>query len=285
MSKPSTPRGYEYILFVPPRTAHALQWEGECAGVDGALSTFGADEAYANSELAARLPKYISSAAEVYASLPPSPSPSASSQPLPPPSKRRRSTLLKLFASLSSSSSSSPSATDVFTSSAGSGPSALSAFNSFDKSDPPHLVLAAALASDSAKPLARVVENLRIRKSPAELALMARAGEISAEAHRRVMRFARPGGTEANLQATFEYHCALAGSERPAYVPVVASGANALVIHYTRNDCVLGQDDVSASYGEGCGEVVMRGQWNRGHGVPVSLSSFPLTPLHFQCSR
>ncbi|TXT04717.1 uncharacterized protein COLE_07536 [Cutaneotrichosporon oleaginosum] len=73
---------------------------------------------------------------------------------------------------------------------------------------------------------------------------MARAGEISARAHCQVMRFARAGGTEANLQATFEYHCALGGSERPAYVPVVASGANALVIHYTRNDCVLGQDDM-----------------------------------------
>jgi intermediate cleaving peptidase 55 len=109
-------------------------------------------------------------------------------------------------------------------------------------------VLSAALASDAAKPLARVVENLRIRKSPAELELMARAGKISAEAHRQVMRFARPGGTEANLQATFEYHCALGGSERPAYVPVVASGSNALVIHYTRNDCVLGQDDVSRAF-------------------------------------
>lgn len=241
VSKPSSPRGYEYILFVPPRTAHALQWEGECAGVDGALSTFGADEAYPNTDFASRLPRYLSSAAEVYASLPPSPSPSASSQPLPPPSRRRRSSLLKLFSSLSSTSSPSdgPSATV----------SSLSAFSAFDKSDPPHLVLAAALASENAKPLARVVENLRIRKSPAELALMARAGEISGEAHRRVMRFARAGGTEANLQATFEYHCALAGSERPAYVPVVASGANALVIHYTRNDCVLGQDDVSRGVG------------------------------------
>ncbi|BEI87082.1 hypothetical protein CcaverHIS002_0704280 [Cutaneotrichosporon cavernicola] len=223
VSKPSSPRGYEYTLFVPPRTAHALQWEGECAGVDGALKTFGADEAYANTDLASRLGSYLTSAAEVYASLPPSPSPSASSQPHPPPS-RRRSSLLKLF--------------HLDTPSTGS-------FNwkSFNN-DPPHLVLSAALASDAAKPLARVVENLRIRKSPAELELMARAGAISAEAHRQVMRFARPGGTEANLQATFEYHCALGGSERPAYVPVVASGANSLVIHYTRNDCVLGQDDM-----------------------------------------
>lgn len=53
------------------------------------------------------------------------------------------------------------------------------------------------------------------------------------------MRFAEPGRTEAQLAAHFEYICALDGSQRPAYVPVVASGANALVIHYTNNDCVL----------------------------------------------
>jgi intermediate cleaving peptidase 55 len=32
--------------------------------------------------------------------------------------------------------------------------------------------------------------------------------------------------------------CALSGSERPAYVPVVASGANSLIIHYTTNNHV-----------------------------------------------
>lgn len=53
------------------------------------------------------------------------------------------------------------------------------------------------------------------------------------------MRFAESGGSEAHLVAHFEYVCALAGSQRPAYVPVVASGANSLVIHYTENDCLL----------------------------------------------
>lgn len=47
------------------------------------------------------------------------------------------------------------------------------------------------------------------------------------------MRFAKVGGTEAALAAHFEYQCALGGAERPAYVPVVASGS---VNHgYSRN--------------------------------------------------
>jgi intermediate cleaving peptidase 55 len=53
------------------------------------------------------------------------------------------------------------------------------------------------------------------------------------------MRFAEPGASEAHLVAHFEYICSLAGSQRPAYLPVVASGANSLVIHYTENDCLL----------------------------------------------
>lgn len=38
------------------------------------------------------------------------------------------------------------------------------------------------------------------------------------------MRFAQPGMSEYALAAHFEYACALDGSQRPAYVPVVASG-------------------------------------------------------------
>lgn len=38
------------------------------------------------------------------------------------------------------------------------------------------------------------------------------------------MRFTRPGLSEAVIAAHFEYLCALSGSQRLAYVPVVASG-------------------------------------------------------------
>lgn len=38
------------------------------------------------------------------------------------------------------------------------------------------------------------------------------------------MAFCRPGMCESDLAARFEYTCALMGSDRVAYVPVVASG-------------------------------------------------------------
>lgn len=43
-SAPSTSRGYKYTLFVPPRDAHEALWGGEVSGIEGALTTFGADE-------------------------------------------------------------------------------------------------------------------------------------------------------------------------------------------------------------------------------------------------
>lgn len=102
----------------------------------------------------------------------------------------------------------------------------------------PHLTLHAALQSGRASRLEPTVERLRLIKSPAELALMRTAGEISAYAHTQVMAYASANGgvrtsqrtgaerrkREDELAAVFEYHCALEGAERPAYVPVVASG-------------------------------------------------------------
>jgi len=89
------------------------------------------------------------------------------------------------------------------------------------------------------KPLAPLVGALRSVKSECEVEVMKASAEISSRAHAKTMRFAQPGLSEAALQAHFEYICARGGAQRPAYVPVVASGGNALIIHYTRNDHLL----------------------------------------------
>ncbi|WWD18077.1 hypothetical protein CI109_102524 [Kwoniella shandongensis] len=221
-SQPSSPRGYKYTLFVPPKDAHETLWEGERCGVEGATSIFGADEAYPNTSLSTFLPNLlsVSSGQQIYAALPPKPSPSASSQPFHPPSPRRRSSLLKLFSPSSFSST------------------------ELNPSDPPHLLLAAALTSELALPLEKPLQQIRMVKSPIELQMMKRAAEISSAAHAKVMRAARAGSRERELEAIFEFECNMMGSERQAYVPVVASGANALVIHYTRNDCTLDKDNL-----------------------------------------
>lgn len=62
------------------------------------------------------------------------------------------------------------------------------------------------------------------------------------------MRFAEPTSTssltESSLVSHFEYLTSLAGSPRLAYVPVCASGASALTIHYTKNLLPLHSGDL-----------------------------------------
>ncbi|KAI5116860.1 hypothetical protein M0805_009170 [Coniferiporia weirii] len=96
-----------------------------------------------------------------------------------------------------------------------------------------------ALPSSKRRSLAAELGKMRSVKSKAEQQVMLQAAQISGRAHAKTMRFTDPGMPESSLAAHFEYLCALHGSQRPAYVPVVASGANALIIHYTSNDQIV----------------------------------------------
>jgi len=59
----------------------------------------------------------------------------------------------------------------------------------------------------------------------------------------QVMRFARPGLTEHHLTSHFTYHASLRGGSREAYVPVCASGQQALTIHYLENNRPIKQGE------------------------------------------
>lgn len=54
------------ILFVRPRDPEREQWDGDRAGIEGAKTIFGADEAYPISELRQRLPEYILNAEHLH---------------------------------------------------------------------------------------------------------------------------------------------------------------------------------------------------------------------------
>jgi Xaa-Pro aminopeptidase len=79
-----------------------------------------------------------------------------------------------------------------------------------------------------------IVDQLRAHKSPAELALLRKAGEISAEGHRAAMTAPEPGH-EYELQAVVEYTFARLGGERPAYGSIVGSGPNGTQLHYMKD--------------------------------------------------
>lgn len=87
--------------------------------------------------------------------------------------------------------------------------------------------------------VAQLIHEQRLIKSEAELALLRHAGEISARAHVRAMRTARPGLYEYHLQAELEHEFLWHGGRAPAYSTIVGSGVNACVLHYIENDAPL----------------------------------------------
>ena len=92
--------------------------------------------------------------------------------------------------------------------------------------------------------LSHLLHDLRLYKSAAELKLMRRAARITADAHIRAMRTARPGGSEAELEAEIVHEFMKNGARFPAYPCIVGAGRNACVMHYVRNDAPLKDGDL-----------------------------------------
>jgi Xaa-Pro aminopeptidase len=89
-----------------------------------------------------------------------------------------------------------------------------------------------------------LLDEMRLIKDADEIALMSRAGVISAAAHRRAMQIARPGLHEYQLEAELLHEFRNSGSQAPAYGSIVATGANTCVLHYRAGDTVLKDGDL-----------------------------------------
>jgi len=105
-----------------------------------------------------------------------------------------------------------------------------------------------------------LLHDLRLRKSPEEIAWMQRAIDIAGEAHRAAMRETRPGMYEHEIEALVEYVFRRNGAQGWAYPSIVAGGDNATVLHYTTNDCALRDGellliDAGAELGCYCADV------------------------------
>ncbi|KAF9131553.1 hypothetical protein BGW39_001664 [Mortierella sp. 14UC] len=84
----------------------------------------------------------------------------------------------------------------------------------------------------------------RINKTPIEIALSREATRITSDAHRLVMKSARSGMFEYQLEALFRYECARQGAKNQAYLPIVGTAVNAAYLHYTRNDTQIKDGDL-----------------------------------------
>jgi Xaa-Pro aminopeptidase len=91
--------------------------------------------------------------------------------------------------------------------------------------------------------LNHVLDDMRLYKSRAEQASLRRAAQIAVGAHRRAMRFARPGRMEYEVMAEL-LHEFRSHNADISYAPIVGSGANACVMHYRDNDKRLCEGDL-----------------------------------------
>lgn len=92
--------------------------------------------------------------------------------------------------------------------------------------------------------LDHVLHEMRLYKSPQEIAVMERAATISAAAHVRAMEVCEPGMHEYQLEAEFLHEFTRNGSRSPAYSSIVGGGANACILHYRENNAVLNDGDL-----------------------------------------
>ena len=95
--------------------------------------------------------------------------------------------------------------------------------------------------------LCKLLDEMRLVKDAHEIAILRRAGAISAGAHVRAMQTSaamlrngvQGGLREYHLEAELLHEFRRHGSEFPAYTSIVAAGANACVLHYRAGNAEL----------------------------------------------
>ncbi|MGD1824592.1 Xaa-Pro aminopeptidase [Chromobacterium violaceum] len=92
--------------------------------------------------------------------------------------------------------------------------------------------------------LRALLDEMRMVKDEAEIALLRRAGEISAAGHVQAMRAARPGMREYQLEAELLHVFVGHGARQPAYESIVAAGANACTLHYVANNARINDGEL-----------------------------------------
>jgi len=102
--------------------------------------------------------------------------------------------------------------------------------------------------------LAPMVTELRMVKEPEEIVQLQKACNLTNEGFRRVLKFVKPGLKEYEVEAEYSHEFIRKGSAGHAYPPIIASGANACILHYNTNYSLCNDGDlllmdVGAEYG------------------------------------
>ncbi len=172
----------EYLLFVRERDAERESWDGPRAGTEGAMTRFGADDAFPIADIDDILPGLIEQRAQIFYSM---------------------GTHLDFD------------------------PHVLGWVNGL-RGHARHGQAGEFVA------LNHVLDDMRLYKSRAEQSSLRRAAQIAVGAHRRAMRFARPGRMEYEVMAEVLHEFRSHNADL-SYMPIVGGGANSCIMHYRDN--------------------------------------------------
>lgn len=107
---------------------------------------------------------------------------------------------------------------------------------------------------------APIMHRLRTVKSKTEINLLKTAIAITNKGFLRALKFIKPGVYEYEIEAELTHEYMMNRSTGHAYEPIVATGANACVLHYTSNNAVCKQGelllmDCAAEYANYCADL------------------------------
>jgi Xaa-Pro aminopeptidase len=89
-----------------------------------------------------------------------------------------------------------------------------------------------------------MLTSLRTAKDAREIALIQKAVDASVAAHLAAMKAIKPNVKEYEISALMNYEWQRRGCEGPSYSPIVGSGRNSTVLHYSENTNTMKAGDV-----------------------------------------
>ena len=92
--------------------------------------------------------------------------------------------------------------------------------------------------------VAPLMAELRSSKQPQELELLQKACDITEKGFRRVLKFVKPGVMEYEIEAEYLHEFIRNRSKGFAYQPIIASGSNNVILHYTENNRICRDGDL-----------------------------------------
>ena len=89
-----------------------------------------------------------------------------------------------------------------------------------------------------------ILDDMRWVKTPYEIERMRLAGKIGAEGVKEAIKGTRAGMFEYELEAAARFIYVKRGARGDAFIPIVASGPNSMVLHYTKNNRRMQAGDI-----------------------------------------